>query len=479
MFARTRAAFAAMLAVAAAAAPALAAGPFTPATLDAARSIRERALRDDTGYDLLRSLTTEVGPRLCGTPGDARAVAWALANLRALGFTNVHAEPVKVPHWVRGTPHAEVLEPFAQPMVAVTLGGSVATPDAGIAAEVLRVGSLAELALVPDSLVRGKVVYFGGRMARARSGMGYGAAVPVRGRGAGEASKRGALAVMIRSIGTDRDRVGHTGGMRFEKGENPIPAFALSNPDADMLEVQLASSRPVRVRLRDDSRWADSTMSANVVGEIPGRDPRGEVVVLGAHLDSWDLGQGAHDDGAGVAIMTAAAKLIAQAAPRPKRTIRVVLFANEEFGLSGARAYAREHAAEADRIVLGMESDLGAYAPTGVQSRVAPELLPVVRAMTDVLAPLGVPLTGNEATGDADVGRLYDLGVPVFDVNTDASEYFDLHHTPNDTFDKVDPAMVRLNTACYATLAYLAAEYAPGFGRAPRPAPAAPAAPPR
>lgn len=473
MLTPTRAALVALLVAAAAAAPSVAAEPFTTAQLDAARAVRERALADDTGYDLLRSLTTEVGPRLCGTAGDARAVAWALANLRALGFANVHAEPVKVPHWVRGTPHVEIEAPFAQPLVAVTLGGSVATPDSGIVAPVVAVTSLAELALLPDSLVRGRIVYFGGRMTRSTTGSGYGAAVPVRGRGAGEASKRGALAVVIRSVGTDRDRVGHTGGMRFEKSEKPIPAFALSNPDADLLERQLASGRPVRVRLRDDSFFADSAMSANVVGEIPGRDASAGVVVLGAHLDSWDLGQGAHDDGAGVAIVTAAARLVGQSSARPKRTIRVVLFANEEFGLSGAREYARAHAAEAANIVAGMESDLGAFRPLSFSSRVDPTLLPVVRAIGTVLAPLGVPHEGNEASGDADVGRLYDLGVPVFDVHTDASTYFDLHHTPNDTFDKVDPEMVRLNTACFATLAYLIAEYGPGFGRAPRPAPAA------
>ncbi|MFN8588190.1 MAG: M20/M25/M40 family metallo-hydrolase [Candidatus Eisenbacteria bacterium] len=472
MITRLRAALAAMLVSALAATPSSAAEPFTHDQLDAARAVRERALADDTGYDLLRSLTTEVGPRLCGTPGDARAVAWALARLKALGFANVHAEPVKVPHWVRGTPRVEIVAPFAQPMVAVTLGGSIATPDSGIAADVVGVSSMAELALLPDSLVRGRIVYFGGRMTRSTTGSGYGAAVPVRGRGAGEAGKRGAVAVIIRSIGTDHDRVGHTGGMRFEKDEKKIPAFALSIPDADLLERQLASGRTVRVRLRDDSYFADSAMSANVVGEIPGRNPRAGVVVLGAHLDSWDLGQGAHDDGTGVAIMTAAARLIGQSGVRPLRTIRVVLFANEEFGLSGAREYARAHAAEAATITAGMESDLGAFRPLSFSSRVDPALLPVVRAMGTVLAPLGVPHVGNEATGDADVGRLYDLGVPVFDLDTDASTYFDLHHTPNDTFDKVDPAMVRLNTACYASLAYLLADYAPGFGRAPRPAPA-------
>lgn len=473
MLKHTRAAWAALLALATLAAPSFAAEPFDAATLATARTLRERALADDTGYDLLRSLTTEVGPRLCGTPGDARAVAWALAHLKALGFANVHAEPVRVPHWIRGTPQVEVVAPWQQPMVAVTLGGSVATPPEGIEADVIGVTTLGELALLPPDAVRGKIVYFGNRMRRSASVSSYGAAVGVRGRGAGEASKRGALGVLIRSIGTDGDRVGHTGGMRFEKEETRIPALALSNPDADLLERQLASGQPVRVRLRDDSQWADSAWSANVVGEIPGRDARAGVVVLGAHLDSWDLGQGAHDDGAGVAIMTAAARLIGQLPARPRRTIRVVLFANEEFGLSGARTYARDHAAEAAGITLGMESDLGAYAPTGFQSRVTPEHLPVVRAMARLLEPLGVQHTGNEASGDADVGQLYALGIPVFDIDTDASEYFDLHHTPNDTFDKVDPAMVRLNTACYVTLAYLAAEYAPGLGRAPRAAPAA------
>jgi len=190
-------------------------------------------------------------------------------------------------------------------------------------------------------------------------------------------------------------------------------------------------------------------------------------VVVGAHLDSWDLGQGAHDDGAGVAIMSAAAKLIGEARVKPRRTVRVVLFANEEFGLSGARTYARDHAAEAGQHVMGMESDLGAYAPLGLHARVPADRLGAIRAMQSVLAPLGVQYRGNDASGDADVGQLEALGVPVCDLDTDASEYFDWHHTANDTFDKVDPEMVRRNVACYAVLAWLAADYAPGFGRAP------------
>jgi Zn-dependent M28 family amino/carboxypeptidase len=395
-------------------------------------------------------------------------VEWALLKLKALGLKNVHAEPVTVPHWIRGTCSVDVVSPWPQPLAAVALGGSVATPDAGLEAEVVPVTNLDELARVDSTRLAGKIVFYTGRMARAEDGSGYGRAVTVRGRGAAEAAKRGALGVIIRSVGTDRNRLAHTGAMRNEKGDVLIPALAISNPDADLLEDQLASGQLIRVRMRNSSAWADSARSANVIGEIPGRERPREVVVLGAHLDSWDLGQGAHDDGAGVAIMSAAAKLIGEARVKPRRTVRVVLFANEEFGLSGARTYARDHAGEAASHVIGMESDLGAFAPLGLHSRVPADRLPAIRTMQGMLAPLGVDYRGNDATGDADVGQIEALGVPVLDLDTDASEYFDYHHTANDTFDKVDPALVRRNVACYAVLAWLAADFAPGFGRSPK-----------
>lgn len=441
---------------------------FTSAQLAEAAALRDRALNDDTAYELLRSLTSRVGPRLAGTPGDSAAVAWALAQMRALGFRNVRAESVRVPRWHRGECGVELVSPWPQTCAAVALGGSIATPAGGLEAEVVPVTNLDELARIDSSRIAGRIVYFSGRMDRTRSGSGYGPAVAVRGRGAAEAAKRGALAVVIRSVGTDRNRLPHTGGMRSEPGDVRIPALALSHPDADLLEDQLASGRPVRMRIRNTSAWGDSAWSANVIGEIPGRERPREWVVLGAHLDSWDLGTGAHDDGAGVTIMIAAARLIGQSRLRPRRSIRVVLFANEEFGLSGAREYARAHAAEADRHVLGMESDLGAFAPLGLRSRVPLDRLPAIRAMQGVLAPLGVEYRGNDASGDADVGQLVPLGIPVCDLDTDASEYFDLHHTANDTFDKVNPELVRRNVACYAVLAWLAADLPGGFGRAPK-----------
>ena len=300
----------------------------------AARAVRERGLADDLAYETLRSLTTEVGPRPAGSDGDRRAVAWAVARLKSLGFTNVRAESVKVPHWIRGTARAEIVGPWAQPMVAAALGGSVATPVEGLEAEVLAVASLEELKSIRPERVSGRIVFFHGRMERTRDLSGYSKAVAVRGRGAIEAAKLGAVGVVIRSVGTSNDRIAHTGAMRYESGVARVPALALSNPDADLLERQLANGQPVRVRLRNDSVWADSVWSANVVGELPGASLPREYVLLGAHLDSWDLGQGAHDDGVGCATMIAAAKLAASASPRPARTNHVWLFAKEWFVLS-------------------------------------------------------------------------------------------------------------------------------------------------
>lgn len=439
---------------------------FAPRVVAEARALRERGLADDTAYETLRSLTTEVGPRLVGSEGDARAVAWALARLKALGFRNVHAEPVRVPRWIRGEAHAEIVSPWPQRLVAVSLGGSVGTPAGGIEAEVVPVTSLDELKTLPAERVKDRIVFFTGRMQRTSDPSGYGTAVRVRGRGAIEAGKLGAAAVVIRSVGTSRNRVAHTGAMRYEPNGPRIPALALSNTDADMVERQFASGRPVRLRLTSTAQWADSTESANVIGEFPGGALRQEIVLLAAHLDSWDLGTGAHDDGAGVAIVTTAARLAASAAPR--RTIRVVLYANEEFGTSGSKAYAREHVAEADRHVAGLESDLGAFPIRGFASKVPPERLPTARAIHALLEPMGIPFLGNEAGGGADIDTLAGLGMPLFDIETDARQYFDYHHTADDTFDHVDPTHLRENVAAYAMVAYLAAEVEGGLGRLPR-----------
>ena len=444
-----------------------AAEPLSEAALAEARALRQRALADDTAYELIRSLTTEVGPRLAGSAGDARSVAWAVAKLEALGFANVRAEPVTVPRWIRGEARAEIVAPWPQALAVAALGGSVATPADGIEAEVVPVASLDDLKAQPRERIAGRIVFFTARMDRSRDGSGYSRVVPPRSSGATEAATLGAVAMVMRPAGTSASRTPHTGAQRYSTGVPRIPAFALSNPDADLLQQQLASGQPVRLRVTSTSRWDGEAQSANVIGEIPGHNLKDEVILLGAHLDSWDLGTGAHDDATGVGIVTAAARLIAESTRRPKRTIRVVLFANEEFGLSGAEAYAARYHGAIEQHVLGLESDLGAFRPYGFTARVAPDKLPLVSTIQSVVEPLGMPYLGTEANGGADVGQLRPLGVPVMDVITDAAPYFDLHHTANDTFDKVDPELVRLNVAAFVAIAYLAAEAEGGFGRLP------------
>ena len=438
---------------------------FGPAQLEAARTLRDRALSDDVAYEFLRSLTSQVGPRPAGSAAYDRAVAWAIAELEHLGFSNVHAESVWVPHWIRGEARAEIVSPWPQKLLPVALGGCPATPSEGIEAEVVPVTTLEELAALPPGRVRGRIVFFTARMERTRDTSGYSRAVAARSRGAWAADSLGAVGMVLRSAGTSDNRLAHTGGQSREKGNPRIPGMALSNPDADLLEQELASGRSVRLRLWNTSQWADSVHTANVVADLPGRDPQRSFVLLGGHLDSWDLGTGAHDDGAGLAIVTAAARLIAQARPAPRRGLRIVYFANEEFGLSGARAYARAHQSEASRCALALESDLGAYAPWGLEAQVPVDRLPLVKSMLSVVAPLGIEYTGNQAGGGADIGRLRDQGVPVMEVDTDAAPYFDLHHTANDTFDKVDPALLRRNVAVMTAIAYLAAQAEGGFGR--------------
>lgn len=471
------------LAVGLLALPAVAAGPLDEAALAEARALRERALVDDTAYELIRSLTTEVGPRFAGSPGDARAVAWAVERLRALGFENVRAEPVTVPRWVRGEARAEIVAPWPQALAVAALGGSVATAPGGLEAAVVPFTKVEDLEAQPRENIAGRIVFFTHRMERSRDGHGYGTAVEARRRGAAAAAKLGAVAMVMRSSGTSTARTPHTGAQGVADGIPPIPALAMSNPDADLLEQQLASGREVRLRLSNSSRWDGEAQSANVIGEIRGRGLAEEIVLLGAHLDSWDLGTGAHDDGAGVAIVTAAAKLAGEARQRPKRTIRVVLYANEEFGLSGAKAYTAAYSGAVDRHVLGLESDGGAFRPYGLAARVGPDRLALVRAMQSVIEPLGIAYLGTEASGGADLGPLRERGMPVMDILTDSQPYFDLHHTADDTFDKVDAGLVRLNVAAFAAIAYLAADAEDGFGRLPitadvTPPDAPPATPP-
>lgn len=444
-----------------------AASPLSESLRSTAASLRDEAMRGTRAYDLVRSLTIEAGPRPSGSEGDRRAIEWSLRTMRELGLSNVRAEGVKVPRWEPGISTGEITTPWAQPVILLPLGGSVGTPEGGLEAEVVAVPSVEDLDRTDPEKVRGKIVFINKRMERKRDGSGYGAAVGARGRGASVAGKLGAAALLIRSIGTDNNRTPHTGAMRYDEGVPRIPAAALSNPDADLLEAQIATGKPVRFRLVLGSRSLPEGDSANVIGEIPGREKPEEIVLLGCHLDSWFPGTGAVDDGAGCAIVLEAARRIGALPQKPRRTIRVVFYANEEFGLSGARAYAEKYTADLPKHILAGESDFGAGRIWKIDSRIAPEALPIFDEIAKLLAPLGVERGDNEAGGGADLIPLAPARVPVVGLGQDGTYYFDWHHTSNDTLDKIDPKDLDQNVAAWAVVAYAAAEVPGDFGRGP------------
>jgi len=433
---------------------------FSRADLAAAAKLREKASVDTTAYQLIDSLTTEVGPRPAGSPGDKAAVEWALREMKRLGFANVHTVDVWVPHWVRGEAEFSVLAPYPQTMPTLALGGSVGTDSEGLEADAVMVKDLEALAALPTSAVKGKIVFFSNRMDRTRDGSGYGKAVAIRAAGPSKASEAGAIGVVIRSISTSDARFPHTGTTRYTNTAPRIPALAISNPDADALVRQFGSGKPVRLRMRSTSRDLPPMPSANVVGEIPGTDLANEIVILGAHLDSWDPGVGALDDGAGVAIMMGVANLIGSLDIKPRRTIRVVLFANEEFGTSGSLGYLATQEADIERHVLGVEADFGAGPVWRLSSRVAPAQLPVVDQIFKALAPLKLVRGGNEARGGADLEGLGKRGMPILEPGLDGTDYFDVHHTANDTLAQVDPEALRQSLAAFATTVWLGSQYA-------------------
>ena len=429
-------------------------------------ALRDLAMQDTIAYELVESLTMEVGPRSAGSDGDAAAVAWAVQMMKGLGFQNVRTEEVRVPHWERGSISAQITAPFPQRLVAASLGGSPATPEEGIRAEVVRVESLDELRALTSDDLGGKIAFVDHIMARAKDGDGYSAASVIRYCGHYAAAERGALATLIRSAGTSTHRVPHTGNMVDRSIPVEIPAAALANADADLLAYQLKTGEPVTVHLKSSPRYLPEEKSANVIGEIPGRGEfADDVVLLVAHLDSWDLGTGAIDDGAGVAIVTAAAKLILDHGDAPRRTIRVVLFANEEFGLDGAKQYNRNHAEVIEKHVIGVEADFGAGRVWKFSSRVAEDAVTIIDEIHALLAPIGIERGDNTAYGGADLSPMRKAGMPVFDFTQDGTHYFDYHHTADDTLDKIDRDALNQNVAAYVTAAFVAANIEQDFGR--------------
>ena len=433
--------------------------------METAAELRATALQDNTGWDVTESLTTEVGPRVAGSEADARAVAWAKAKFEELGFDKVWTEPVTFPKWERRSQHAEVLGAHAQPLVLTALGGS---PGGTVEGQVVRFPDLESLEKAAPGSLAGKIAFVDYRMERARDGHGYGPVSRIRYGGPSAASRAGAAGYVMRSAGTDDHRVAHTGGTRFADGVTPIPAAALSNPDADQLARLLAIDPETRVRVALDCGWDGEYTSQNVIGEMTGGSRPDEIVLLGAHLDSWDEGTGAIDDAAGIGITMAAAKLIAALPERPARTIRVVAFANEEQGLHGGIAYARAHADELAKHAIMAESDFGAGRIYGFDAGVADHADAAIARIAAALEPLGVEWRPGEGEPESDIGPFAREGAAWAWLGHDGSEYFDLHHTPDDTLDKIDPAALRQNVAAYAVFTYLAAQAEGDFGSAPR-----------
>ena len=444
--------------------------------------LRDAALAgQNMAWDWVSELASRFGPRPAGSDNEHQAAEWAAARLKSLGFANVHIESFPVTAWVRGTESAQIVSPVAQPLVVAALGESPPTPAGGVEGEVVIFPTFADLKAAPPASLTGKIAFVAARMVRTEDGAGYGVVVAARSDGPAEAARRGATAFVLRSVGTDTNRLAHTGTTRYVDGRVPVPAFALSGPDADQIERLAALGEKVRIRLFSTASYVKDAHSQNVIADVPGRSHPEQVVLLGAHLDSWDQGTGAIDDGTGTAIITAAAELIREI-PRhpPRRTVRVVLFGSEEvaqpaapFFAFGGHSYADNHKAELSGHVLTGESDLGTdriyrlALPAGVMK--SDFATRVIR----VLQPIGV-LASKEPAGEGgtDIGPAVEAGVPVFELFQDASRYFDIHHTADDTLDKIDRDQLDQNVAAWAALVWLAADSDVDFRAPAAPAPA-------
>jgi hypothetical protein len=457
------------------AAPAFADPPAPDVLRAGAAAVRDRALTDPTAYDYVESLSVDVGQRLAGSEATPRATAWAEAELTKLGFANVHREPFQIIAWLRGPESAEITTPHPQKLAIIGLGGSVPTPPQGIEAEIVVVRTYAELLDAPPGAFDGKIAVLTQPMVRTQDGSGYGADNPPRRQGPSEAARRGALAYLVRSLATGESREPHTGALNYASDAPKIPAAALSVIDAELIDHLAARGVPIRVRLKLDSTTKPATVWT-VEGEFRGTEHPDQIVQLGGHLDSWDPGTGSIDDGAGMAIAVAAAKLAAAQNP-PRRSIRVALFGAEEMDFARP-AFAAAHMGENDRIVVIGESDIGAdrawrvALPAG--SRAAPEM----KTYADVIAPLSVNVSPDPSRGSGDdTADLVRAGVPAFSVSQDASRYFDWHHSAEDTLDKVDRSQLNQAVATWAAFTYIAANSDVDFrALAQMNGPAAPAA---
>lgn len=418
----------------------------------------------DVAWDILAGLTSEVGPRMPGSEAEARARVWAEARLKALGFSNVTTEPFPIRGYVRGRDEASLTAPFPYKLAVTALGYSGTTPEKGIEGELAYFATLDALKAAPAASLTGKIAFIDHAMKRAQDGSGYGPYGQVRRAGPAIASGKGAIGVIIRSIGTDSHRNPHTGGTTFADGVKPIPAGAVSNPDADLIARIARSGKPIRAGLTLTGKTVDNLPSGNVFADMPGRDPALPPILVGCHLDSWDLGTGAIDDAAGCAIITAAA-LKAQQGGKTLRTIRVLWAGSEELGGFGGRAFAEKHT---EPYALAMESDFGAAKVWRVGFSFGDLNKPLADRIAAALSPMGIVRGDGKASGGTDIAPMIaKQKLAVVDLDQDGTHYFDLHHTPDDTLDKVDPAELAQNVAAWTEVLKIVANEAGPIAPAP------------
>ena len=417
---------------------------------DATRLI-QAALADSFAYNRLATLVDRFGHRLSGSDALERTIDWAMEEMRRDGLQNVRGEPVMVPHWVRGEESAELLSPRAQALHMIGLGGSVGTPAGGITADVLVVGSAEELERRAAD-ARGKIVLFDVPFTTYRDVVRY------RSLGAIAAAKAGAVASLIRSVSSFSMQNPHTGSMRYyDTTVVRIPIAAVSVEDAMMLHRMQSRGERIRVRLSMGARTLPDVQSRNVVAEIVGRERPDEVVVVSGHLDSWDVGEGAMDDGGGSVAAWEAVRLMQRLGLRPRRTVRVVLWTNEENGVRGGAGYRDAHRAQLDKHVLAIESDNGVFRPFGFRFQGPDSSLAVMRQIARLLEPIGAGRM-EKGEGEADVGPMIALGVPGLALDVDGTKYFWYHHSSADTMDKLDPDEMARCVAAMAVAAYVVAD---------------------
>jgi len=403
------------------------------AHLPIAEKLIKAAQSSDAAYKIIESLTTEIGPRPAGSRQEKRAQKWAVKKMKNLGLQNIRIETFKVKHWERISESAKILSPFPQNLRITSLGGSVGTPKKGLSGQIVSFKSFEDLVKAPLKGFKNKIIFVDEPMARTKDGSGYSTAVVKRRKTTAEAAKRGALAALIRSVGTDHHRFPHTGQTAYEEGLKKVPIAALSAPDADQLRRALKMS-DVTVQIKMQVRSKGDLESGNVIGEIPGETD--QIVLAGAHLDSWDLGTGAVDDGAGVGIVLGAAKILLDHKVKPKHTIRIVLFGSEEVGLVGAKAYVELHKSNLKNHLVAAESDFGAGRVWKIDTSFSDQGMRFAKALRSALKPLKISKGHNQAYGGPDLTPMKKFGVPVVTLKQNGWDYFDLHHTEDDTFDK-------------------------------------------